>query len=191
MFYVAGRIADKATPPIYGVVESGTRDPWDLESFSAAIAINKGGVASDYSFFTAADNSTEATRVMAGDLWIPTWTGDSITALDFSAQDARKWLRFYTSKTNVVIDGSDEVLISAKVYTANKSAIDTTFGSNIDIIISSPSRSYKMRFAFSQGQASRSIVPDIAGEWIFSPSHNIGSDLCVDKDYIASFNSIA
>jgi len=185
VFWIAGRISDKVT------VEYGFRDEFSLNPFRSAIANNYGGAYTDYYIYSVDESDADALRVKDGDEFSAAWTDDAITGLDFSEQDARKWIRFYASKSNIIVGGSDEVIVSSKVYESDKSEIDTTFSENVDVMINTPLRSYKMRFTFSQGQASRIIVPDVAGEWFISPSHNIGDDLCVDKSYVASFNSIA
>jgi hypothetical protein len=190
MFYVAGKIADKSTPPAYGVVESGMRDPWDLDLFSSAIATNHGGVPGDYSFFTAADNSTEATRAMSGDLWVPTWTGNSITALDFSAYDALKWIRFYASKTNILANNRDLSIISAKVYVANKSEVDTTYSGTLDVTMRSPRGPMPMRFVFSKGLSSKNFKTNEYGEWSFPSNAKLIDDLKIDTDYIVTIKTI-
>jgi hypothetical protein len=160
------------------------RDPWDLDLFAEAIAINKGGVVGDYSFFTAADNSTEATRAMSGDLWVPTWTGNSLTAIDFSAYDAKKWIRFYASKTSIAANNRDLSIISAKVYVANKTGIDSTYSGTLDIMVLSPGGTVPMRFVFSKGLASKNFKTSRYGEWFFPHSVKLIDDLKLDTDYV-------
>lgn len=190
MFYVAGKIADKSTAPAYGVVESGMRDPWDISLFSSAIATNYGGVSGDYSIFTAENSSTDATRAMAGDLWTPTWTGNSITALNFSAYDAKKWIRFYASKTSILADNRDLSIISAKIYLANKSGVDTTYSGTIDITVLAPNGAVPMRFVFSKGLASKNFKTSTSGIWSFPQTVKLIDDIKLDTDYTVTIKTI-
>jgi hypothetical protein len=167
MFFVAGRIADKAVAPSYGVVEFGGRNPWDADSMLANIAINKGGDASDYNLFTAADDSTEATRINRGDEWVPTWTGDAITAIDFSIEDAKKWIQVTSDKTSILSDGVEKVMFKIFILKADLSGVDDTFEGTLDIPVSGIDGSSKLRVHFFKGKGSREYSTTLSTKLIF------------------------
>lgn len=161
LFYVAGRISGHAT------VEAGFRSPFNLMDFKSAIAANYGGVDLDYYVYSVDESNTDAVRIKNGDEWVAVWTGDVITGVDFSIEDAKKWIDVSVDKLTFSADNKEVVLVKASILLADKSDVDTSFDTNVDIPIKSSDSSYKIRFKFISGKASRAIKTSMAGTWKF------------------------
>ena len=184
VLYITGRVSDKT------IVESGFRSEFDLNPFRQAFAANYGGVYTDYYIYQDAETSSDSLRIKNGDQWVAVWTGDVITGVSFAAYDALEWIRFYASKSSILADNRDSSTISAKIYTADKLGIDTTYSGTIDIDISCSRTTAKMRFIFTKGQASKIFKTDTYGLWGFPGTSKLIGGFKVDTAYIASVQAV-
>lgn len=129
MFYISGRIADHVI-----VEKTGIAGDVNIDAYMAAIAINHGGVASDYYLFTLADNSTEVMRLQRGDEHEFIWVNDVITGIDFSIENNRKLFTIRTVDPNnksvvkdtMVGDGVDSIIIQTKTTLPDEVTVDTS-----------------------------------------------------------------
>jgi len=84
--------------------------------FMEAIAINYGGVASDYAYYTLTTN--EETRIDNGDAYALNWNDGVITGVNFSLENSKGWLKLELSskKAKVTLNIFDNS--SVTVYNA-------------------------------------------------------------------------
>lgn len=157
--YIVGRISDHV------IVESGIRSDFNNAEMRAAIAINYGGVAADYDIFTMNDSTAKARRFAKGDDWSAVWTGNTITDIDFTAEDNKKWLDVTASKNEIEADNTDGNLITINMLVPDKSGIDTSFTGRVNIMCRTPAGVNRIRFGFTNGVATKTIRTDKAGDW--------------------------
>jgi hypothetical protein len=124
MSMVIGRISDQTIVEVSGLMGN-----INMPSFSAAIATNYGGQASDYTIYTM--SSAEQQRYENGDQYSVVWSVNVITGLDFYAEDTKRWIRLTSNKTRAAADGVDSIVITINVMKADQSSIDTTYNGTI------------------------------------------------------------
>jgi hypothetical protein len=165
LLYVIGRKSDKK------VLETGFRSDFDAAAFASAVAANYGGAPADYTVYTVDESDAKAQRVKQGDTFAPAWSGigaaSAVTDLDFTAEDAKKILRYEVDAPAVLVNGGVSVTVTVSVLLADRSGTDVSFEKDLDIPIRTPERAVKMRFSFVKGVASRAVTPTVAGVWIF------------------------
>jgi hypothetical protein len=82
-----------------------------------AIAINYGGVASDYTFYTLSE--TEENRISNGDSYVLKWRDGAITNIDFSLENAKGWLKLELSSAKAKVTLNIFDISSVTVYNAS------------------------------------------------------------------------
>jgi len=166
MFYVAAR-KDTQVELEKGGNNLDFTNSTQRNAFRSSLCTNYGIVDSNLSLFYVAESNATVARIQNGEAYTLTWTASApdgeVDGFDFSTEDAKKWLQFSANKSSLVADGVESVIISASLLKADKSGIDTTFGSAIDVSVVLPGRNSKLRFLFSSGQASCSMKFDIGG----------------------------
>lgn len=146
-------------------------------SFISAVATNHGTTPSNVSFYYLAESDSSVTRVRNGDSWALTWSGSApsgeINGLNFTVEDAKKWLQFSVDKTGVLANGKEVLTVSITMLTANKSGTDTSFSGDLDIPVSTPGGGVKARFVFFSGKASKAFKFSTSGT--FTAGHKMSS----------------
>lgn len=110
MLVICGRVG-QPTP----VEWRGMSDDANLVNYKNNIALNKGGVPSDYDLATLSETSPIALRIRAGDEFTLIWNGNQISGADFSTFDAKGKIRFGTNKNEVLSDNIDKCRIQVKI----------------------------------------------------------------------------
>ena len=145
-----------------------------MSSYKSAIATNYGTTSGNVSIYYVADNDAIAIRVMKGDQFAITWAGSppssEISGVNFTAEDAKGWLQYSASKSSLLANGKETVIVYATLLNSDKSTINTSFGSSLDIPVIINGFSQKLRFRFSSGKASRSMTFASAGTFTIGAS---------------------
>lgn len=186
MWFFAGKKSDQ-TLLEHGGSSLDFNDASVQASFLSALSINHGVSTNDISFFTVSDSSTEVERISSGDSWALAWSGGApsgeISSIDFSEEDAKKWLQFSADKTAVLSDNKDLLTVSVSVLVANKSGIDTSFSGDLDIPVSTPNGGVKARFTFYTGKGAKLFKFDRAGTFAIGfrqVSYRVDNSVSVD-----------
>jgi hypothetical protein len=131
-----------------------------------------GGVPNDYFVYVNSDDSIEAKRVMAEDEFVPVWNNGVITGLDFTPEDSYRIMRFEPRDENgnvndtLTANGVDYVDITASIWVAGLSAIDTTFNESLQIPIINPDKKQAyIKTAFVNGIATKRFKTLEYGVW--------------------------
>ena len=161
VFYVAGKIATHTT------LESGFRSEFNLTDFRSAFANNYGGVYTDYYIYSVDESTADAIRIKNGDDWTAVWTGDAITGVSFATEDAKEWIDVTADRTIFMADGMETILLKASMLLANKSGVDTSFNTTVNIPLNTSEGAKKLQFRFISGKASRSVTTKVSGSWRF------------------------
>jgi len=134
--------------------------------FREALCANYSISDNNLSVYYVSEPNENVTRVTKGDTYTLTWTASTpdgeIDGVDFSAEDAKKWLQFSANKSNLIA-GEETVIISVNLLKADKTGIDTTFSDTIDVPVTLPNRNSKFRFNFISGQASTMKTFNVGG----------------------------
>ncbi len=139
-------------------------------AFRSALCTNHKISDSNLSFYYVADDDSSVTRVMSGDSYVLTWsavapTGE-VTGLDFSTEDAKRWVKVTASKSEILADNSDTTTITIELWKADKSGIATTVTANADVPVLTPNGPRKVRVSLVNGVATKSFKTAIAGDWV-------------------------
>ena len=167
-------VANKNTQEL--VYKSGIYRSTDIPSNSIilqTIVGTFGGLESDYVVFHINDLSAEATRVINGDDFKLVWSAPApngiVTAIDFTTENSKYWLRFITvlGKSEVLADDFDYTDIIIEVWNSNKTAIATDIDQAENIPISTPRGQAYIRARFENGQCRIRVRTNVFGTWIF------------------------
>lgn len=166
MLFIFARISD------HTVVEVASKSSTViLADYLAAVAVNKGGVPSDYTVYTLNDGSNAATRIREGDEWVPVWTGDNITDVDFSAYDATDKLKFNCGKSEITANGTDTCKITVKFVNPSDAEITTSI-SGVYVPVQSPLGIVQKKIDIVNGVVQFDFGTATPGEWRF-PANRI------------------
>jgi hypothetical protein len=170
-------------------------DPSVMSSYKSAIATNYGTTSDNVSIYYVADDDAIVARITNGDQFVITWAGappsSEISGVSFAAWDAKEWIQFSASKSSILANGSISSIVYAKIYTADKLSIDTSYNGTLDIQIRTPTgQIVLMRFIFNKGQASRILKTTTVGLWNFPASAKTIDVFKVDPSYTTTINSV-
>jgi hypothetical protein len=110
-FYLAARNDTKAT------LESGSNnlnlaDSATLASFRAALCNNYGIVDGILSLYTADPALAGSVGVMDGSSYSVVWSGNTITGIDLTAENAKRIVKISCSKSDFLANGTDSNVIT-------------------------------------------------------------------------------
>lgn len=160
MLYIIGRISDHV------IVDIADRLNVDETKLLTSIAINKGGVASDYSLLGLASDSNPARRIASGADWEAVWTGNTITSVSFSIFDSKDRLRFTSPKSEISGNGIETARINIRLINSSDADVSTTI-SGVYIPIQSPTGPVKKKVDLISGFAQFDFKSDTLGTWTF------------------------
>ncbi|HOD11171.1 MAG TPA: hypothetical protein PKH91_10545, partial [Flavobacterium sp.] len=158
------------------VYKSGIYRSADVPSNSIIIQTvmkTSGGSENDYTVFQINDSSVEAARITNGDDFSLVWSAPApsgiITAVDFTAENSKYWLRFVSllGKTEIIADDFDHIDIVIEVWNAEKTAIATDVDQTEIIPIVTPRGQANIRARFENGRCVIRVRTDIFGNWVF------------------------
>lgn len=98
--------------------------------FLAAIAVNYGGTAADYTFYTL--TAEEVIRLESGDEYALIWEGEKLLGVDFSIEDNKGWLRAEVSMVSSKVTFNSVDVQKVQVYQESASFVqnDLVFKDN-------------------------------------------------------------
>lgn len=106
MLYIFARISDKT------IVETRKFDSAPTAGFLDAIASNHANNdVTNIAYYGVPE--ADAKRIDKGDEYTLTWSGNHITALDFSVEDSKRWLRVEASQSGVKADAPGSLTLSS------------------------------------------------------------------------------
>ena len=167
-------VANKNTHEL--VYTSGIYRSADVPSNSIIIQTvmkTSGGSENDYTVFQINDNSIEAARITNGDDFSLVWSAPApngiITAVDFTTENSKYWLRFVAllGKTEIIADNFDSTDIVIEVWNAEKTAITTDIDQTEIIPIVTPRGQANIRARFENGRCVIRVRTDLFGNWVF------------------------
>lgn len=141
MFYIIGRKSDKK------IVETvSINNEVSLPTYLTNVAINHGGVASDYSVLALDNNNEDVKTIYAGSDYTVTWVDDSIVGVDFSIELNRKLFMIKTldpSNPSVIKeyikgDGTDSILIKIRTCFADGITLDSSINATTLLPVKTP-----------------------------------------------------
>lgn len=160
MLYIVGRKTDLK------IVDVAERLNVNIASLLESVAINKGGVASDYSVLSLGLETVQVQRIRAGDQWEPVWAAGEITGVNFSVFDARDKLKFSSPKSEILGNNTETCKINIKMV--NSTDVDiTTDLAGVYIPIQSPNGPVKKKVDFIGGAAQFDFKSGSPGKWTF------------------------
>lgn len=181
MAWIVGRKAD------HSIVEVLNKKPeWSKAELKEVIPINYGGVQGDYSYYKLSEQ--ELNRYDDRDDYTLTWVDDDITALDFGVEDNKRRIRFTSDKKKIKGDGVEAIVVTAEVWNAANTAIDTTYNGTMIIDIDSGRRDGLAELVFTSGVATKTLKTTECGKWRIPLNRkhvedNDNESFKVDKDY--------
>lgn len=105
------------------IVEFTKSDFWTLARLQTSIPANKGGVASDYSYYEM--QAGDADKVADGWAYTPVWASGEIIGVDFTSETGKPWVKLSSTKSFIANDGVDSTVITLEVWKPNLSEIQT------------------------------------------------------------------
>jgi len=160
MPYIAGKKSDES------LVEVLIRRPeWTIAQLEIAIPANHGGVKGDYSFYKM--SATEENRIINLDNYVLTWAVNEVTAIDFSPEDSKRFVKIYSDVSEIDGDGIDEAQITLEVWKSDGSGIDTAVTATSKISVLTPNGKRWMKVSVVNGTVTKTFKTTIDGTWIF------------------------
>ena len=159
MGWIVGKKSDESQ------VEVLIRQPeWLQSELEEVIPINHGGVSGDYSYYQM--QGTDEANILDGWEYVLTWAAGEITDIDFSTEESKRLIRVTSDVTELDADGVDSVQVTAQIWKADQTGIDTAISGNIVIPIITPDRVVrKVKFSVVSGQLTRTFKTTKAGTW--------------------------
>lgn len=169
-------IAARKTGTVF--LESGLRSPdlagQTLADFRAALCVNYAVTDADLSLLVLADNHASTLRAMAGDGYTLAWSGGEVTAMDFSAEDAKLILKVSASKATIMADNADASTVTVELWKADGSGVAVGVNTTADMPILTPEGGRKVRVSLVAGTASRLFKTAKPGIWLFPAVKRFG-----------------
>jgi hypothetical protein len=128
-----------------------------------------GGTAADYSIYRINDATIATKRIQNGDEFNLVWDNDIISGVDFTIEDSKPWIKFYTEdgKSEILANNMDTAVLIMEMWKADKSGIDITFNSIIRFTITTPRGPAIIKCQFVNGICKKQIKTEVFGDWIF------------------------
>ena len=180
------------------IIELGGRSidltvPAVLAAYKVALATNYSTTAQNISVLVRSDSHADVARVQARASFSLVWTDNEITALDFSDEDSKRWVRVTASKTEIDADGVDTTTITVEVLKADKSGVDTNVTTSSLVPIRTPDGDRRVKVSVVDGVAARVFKTTKAGIWVI-PSvtrfANVRVDSAVTIEALALFSEM-
>jgi hypothetical protein len=111
--------------------------------------------------------SSEAKLVMEGASYALIWSGTTITGIDLSAENAKRIVKCYASKGEIVADGVDTTTITLELWKADGTGIATNVTAQVDIPIMTPNGQRFVKGQLTNGVMSKVFKTTKSGTWIF------------------------
>lgn len=182
MFFISGKISDHSI-----VEQTEISNNVDINAYKEAIAINHGGIGSDYYIFTLDSESTEAKNIRAGYEHTFIWDGDIITGVDFSIEYNRKLFTIRTVdpdnksivKDTMMGDGIDSIILIVKTCFPDGVTVDTSVNATALIPVIVPdTRIIYLKATIINGVANEIVFKTkLEGIWSVVPTNiMVGSE---------------
>lgn len=164
--YLVGSKSDKQL--LYRSSTYSSNEPSDQIIF-ANIIDKYSGTATDYCIFRINDATIASVRIQNGDEFSLVWDNNIITGVDFTLEDSKPWIRFYTDngKSEILADNMDASVLIIEMWYADKSGIDTSFNSSIRFTVATPTGPAVIKCKFTSGICYKQIRTNLFGDWIF------------------------
>ena len=160
MAWIVGKKADESK------VEVLIKTPnFSLGELQTVIPKNYGGVAGDYSYYEM--QGTDEVRVRDGWEYILTWSANEITAIDFSPEESKRWVKFSIDKTEISDDGVETVQITLELWKADLSSIETGITSSASLPVLTPTGEKWTKAGVVNGVKVKNFKTTRAGLWLF------------------------
>lgn len=161
MAWIIGKKSDESVIEI-----SNKRPDFSLEDLQDIIPTNKGGVATDYSFYQL--SQTEIDRLSDGSAHSINWVSNEIDSVDFALEDSKPWAKVSCDKEYILNDDTEIATITVEIWKTDLSEIDTSFNfPNVRIPIRTPNGNKIVRFDIVSGTATKSFKTSVSGEYKF------------------------
>ena len=155
--FVIGKKSDSSLYFISGKYY--TKEPTDQE-----IATSFGISLDDYSILRISNGSDECSCLSESKCdFNLVWTGDVLTSIDMSPEQAKLFIKVIPSKNTITGDNVDSSTITFEMWKADETGIDTSFGSTIDIPMCINGVTSNLSCAFSSGTYDYVFKTDTAG----------------------------
>lgn len=143
-----------------------------IDSYKNSLSINYGVEVTDLSLLHYTEAQTPAIRIRQGEEYTGVWVAGELTEVDFTLEDSYRILRFNVQNAQgettdtLEADGVDSLLVSAYVFLADLSGVDTTFNGSLMIPITSPAGTQAyIKTLFTNGLASKNFKTREYGIW--------------------------
>ena len=173
--YLIGRIADQTDTANAqgnfgpnGLVEiNGALNlPKGVNAFKDSIAINHGGVGSDYDVFDLTSTGDQD-RINTGASFVTVWAVDEIVGVDFALEDAKLIVDFISDKDMIIGNGTSVATITVTAYDNDGITVATQINSNQVIPIEKGNEIVNTLVRFTNGVAALILKDTKGGEWVF------------------------
>ncbi len=163
--YVVGKKADESFVARSGIYYS----PIPNNNTILTNIIKKfGGIAAHYNVFKVTDFN-EQDRIMNSDSFLLTWESNIITGIDFTPENSKKFIEFSVDKNVVLRNGTDFIIMQAKILNSDGVTVDTTFNDTLSLPVGVPYGGHvvKIRGKFTDGVMSRQFMPEALGGYFY------------------------
>lgn len=132
MYLIFGKTTDQT------IIERGRRsDDVDIDKLKQAVAANNSCTPAQVAVYQLPDGSNVTARLRAGDEFVLVWTGNEITAVDFTVYDAKDRLRFNSDKSEILANGIETCKITVRLISASDADVSLNV-SGIYVPVQSP-----------------------------------------------------
>lgn len=154
------------------------------------IPINYGGTSADYSYFQISSDSSN--KIQKGWQYSIMWGGGIISAVDFTNEISKPWVKLSSDKSFIANDGIDSTVITLEVWKPNLSGIATTIQrTDFRVTILTPDGEVYVRINIVNGVGIKTFKTTKPGPYIF-PSNSdrygtmrIFNQLRIDVDEVS------
>jgi len=142
----------------------------------ANVADRNGGSTSDYAVYFVTPGSNDAERIFHdNDLFEITWSGDTITGVDFTTYDTWKWIGVETDKLSIKPDNTEKAIVTYTMYKPDGVTVDKAFNGtlSLDTMEGLPSETVKHveQLTFESGIATLEFKSSTEADWRFLYGH--------------------